>query len=151
MSARSSADEKVRLLELGADDCVVKPFGMAELLARIRAAFRRQARGSGGEPIVHAGPLSINLAQRSVTLGNEPVQLSPNAYRLLEVLAQHAGNVVTRQRLLKEVWGIAYPEGAHYLTLFVRGLRKKIEKDATQPRIVTTELGIGYRLAIEND
>ena len=147
LSVRSSEEEKVRLLELGADDYVVKPFGMAELLARARAALRRQARGSAGEPVVHAGPLSIDLAQRVVLLHGEPLQLSPKEYRLLQVLAQHAGNVVTHQHLLKEVWGVTHLDDAHYLRIFIRKLRKKIEKDPTQPEILLTELGVGYRLS----
>jgi len=147
LSVRSSEDEKVRLLELGADDYVIKPFGMAELLARARAALRRQARGSAGEPIVRAGSLSIDLAQRSVSLGGEAIQLSPKEYRLLQVLAQHAGNVVTHQHLLKEVWGVTHLEDAHYLRILIRKIRKKIEKDPTQPQILLTELGVGYRLA----
>jgi two-component system KDP operon response regulator KdpE len=147
LSVRSSEEEKVRLLELGADDYVVKPFGMAELLARARAALRRQARGSAGEPVVHAGPLSIDLAQRVVLLQGEPVQLSPKEYRLLQVLAQHAGNVVTHQHLLKEVWGVTHLDDAHYLRIFIRKIRKKIERDPTQPEILLTELGVGYRLS----
>ncbi|MGE0848846.1 MAG: response regulator [Hyphomicrobiaceae bacterium] len=151
LSVRSSEEEKVRLLELGADDYVVKPFGMAELLARARAALRRHTRGSAGEPIVRAGRLTIDLAQRSVSVDSKHVALSPKEYRLLQVLAQHAGNVVTHQHLLKEVWGIAHADDAHYLRIFVRKLRKKIEKDPTRPRILTTELGVGYRLAADSD
>jgi two-component system, OmpR family, KDP operon response regulator KdpE len=151
LSVRSREEEKVRLLELGADDYVVKPFGMAELLARARAALRREARGAAGEPVVRAGPLAIDFTQRSVSVDGAPVQLSPKEYRLLQVLAQHAGNVVTHQHLLKEVWGAAHADDAHYLRIFVRKLRQKIEKDATQPRILTTELGVGYRLAIDSE
>ena len=151
LSVRSLEEEKVRLLELGADDYVVKPFGMAELLARARAALRREARGAGGEPIVRAGSLAIDFAQRSVSVDGQAVQLSPKEYRVLQVLAQHAGNVVTHQHLLKEVWGAAHANDAHYLRIFVRKLRKKIEKDATQPRILTTELGVGYRLVLERE
>jgi two-component system KDP operon response regulator KdpE len=153
LSVRSSEDEKVRLLELGADDYVVKPFGMAELLARARAALRRQTRGASGNPVVSIGHLTINLAMRSVSIGGDRLQLSPKEYRLLQVLAQHAGNVVTHQHLLKEVWGIQHVEDAHYLRIFVRKLRKKIERDATRPRILLTELGVGYRLAqsVEQD
>ena len=95
----------MRLLELGADDYVVKPFGMAELLARARAALRRQLRGAAGEPTVRAGPLTVDLAARAVSIDGAPVQLSPKEYRLIQVLAQHAGNVVTHQHLLKTVWG----------------------------------------------
>jgi two-component system, OmpR family, KDP operon response regulator KdpE len=147
LSVRSTEAEKVRLLELGADDYVVKPFGMAELLARARAALRRQSRSAGGEPTVQVGPLLIDLAARVVTVRDSRVQLSPKEYRLLQVLAQHAGNVVTHQQLLKEVWGSRHVQDAHYLRIFVRKLRQKIEDDPTQPRILVTELGVGYRLA----
>lgn len=147
LSVRSSEEEKVRLLELGADDYVVKPFGMAELLARARAALRRETRGAGGEPVVKVGLLSIDLAARTVLLDGVRLQLSPKEYRLLQVLAQHAGNVVTHQHLLKEVWGVKHVQDAHYLRIFVRKIRKKIEKDATRPRILLTELGVGYRLS----
>jgi two-component system KDP operon response regulator KdpE len=147
LSARSSEAEKVRLLDLGADDYVVKPFGMAELLARARAALRHQTRGPHGDAIVRAGPLMIDLAARSVALDGKRVQLSPKEYRLLQVLAQHAGNVVVHQQLLKEVWGTTHAQDYHYLRIFVRKLRHKIEPDPTQPRILLTELGVGYRLA----
>lgn len=146
LSVRASEDEKVRLLELGADDYVVKPFGMAELLARARAALRRQARGAQGEPVVQLGPLTVDLAARAVLVDGARVQLSPKEYRLLQLLAQHAGNVVTHQHLLQEVWGARHVHDAHYLRIFVRKLRQKIEKDPTQPRILVTELGVGYRL-----
>jgi two-component system KDP operon response regulator KdpE len=149
LSVRSNENEKVRLLELGADDYVVKPFGMAELLARARAALRRHARSASGEPVVTLGPLTIDLAARAVSIEGTRVQLSPKEYRLLQVLAQHAGNVVTHQHLLKEVWGLKHMQDAHYLRIFVRKLRRKIEKDPTQPRILVTELGVGYRLAQE--
>ena len=151
LSVRSSEDEKVRLLELGADDYVVKPFGMAELLARARAALRRQARGSNGEPIVQAGPVAIDLAQRSVCVDGKRIQLSPTEYRLLQVLAQHAGNVVTHQHLLKEVWGVTHVDDGHYLRIFIRKVRRKIERDPTRPQILLTELGVGYRLSVDGD
>jgi two-component system KDP operon response regulator KdpE len=147
LSVRANESEKVRLLELGADDYVVKPFGMAELLARGRAALRRHARGTAGETSVRVGPLTIDLAARTVAIDGARVQLSPKEYRLLQVLAQHAGNVVTHQHLLKEVWGARHVHDAHYLRIFVRKLRQKIEADPTQPRILMTELGVGYRLA----
>jgi two-component system KDP operon response regulator KdpE len=147
LSVRSNEDEKVRLLEYGVDDYVVKPFGMAELLARARAAMRRHTRGAVGEPIVRAGPLAIDLARRVVSLDGNEVQLSPKEYRLLQVLAQHAGNVVTHQHLLKEVWGLTHVNDGHYLRILVRKIRSKIERDPTQPRLLTTELGVGYRLA----
>jgi two-component system, OmpR family, KDP operon response regulator KdpE len=149
LSVRASEEEKVRLLELGADDYVVKPFGMAELLARARAALRRQAPGHQADPVVRAGSLTVDLAARTVSVDGRPIGLSPKEYRLLQVLAQHAGNVVTHLHLLREVWGNAHSDDAHYLRIFVRKLRQKIEKDPTQPRILTTELGVGYRLSID--
>ena len=151
LSVRSSEDEKVRLLELGADDYVVKPFGMAELLARARAALRRHTRGQTGEPVVSAGPITIDFAQRTVAVDGARVQLSPKQYRLLQLLAQHAGNVVTHQHLLKNVWGMTHVNDTHYLRILVRKIRHKIEKDPTQPQILITELGVGYRLALGPD
>ena len=151
LSVRANEDEKVRLLELGADDYVVKPFGMAELLARARAALRRHSRGASGEPVVTLGRLTIDLAARTVSAAGERIQLSPKEYRLLQVLTQHAGNVVTHQHLLNEVWGVKHMQDAHYLRIFVRKLRQKIEVDPTQPRILMTELGVGYRLVYEDD
>jgi len=146
LSVRSNEAEKVRLLERGADDYVVKPFGMAELLARAHAAMRRYVRVSTGEPVVRIGPLTIDLAARIVTIDGERVMLTPKEYRLLQLLAQHAGNVVTHQFLLKEIWGSPHLHDTHYLRIFMRKLRQKIEADPTQPRILLTELGIGYRL-----
>jgi two-component system KDP operon response regulator KdpE len=148
LSVRSNEAEKVRLLEKGADDYVVKPFGMAELLARAHAAMRRQMRVSSGEPVVRIGPLAIDLPARIVTVNGVRVTLTPKEYRLLQLLAQHAGNVVTHQFLLKEVWGSPHLHDTHYLRIFVRKLRQKIETDPTQPRILLTELGVGYRLAV---
>ena len=147
LSVRSSEAEKVRLLELGADDYVVKPFGMAELLARVRVALRRQMRAASGEPTVTVGPLTIDLALRAVTLSDNRLTLTPKEYRLLQVLAQHAGNVVTHHHLLKEVWGSIHVQDTHYLRIFVRKLRQKIEPNADSPKILLTELGVGYRLA----
>lgn len=147
LSVRSNEAEKVRLLELGADDYVVKPFGMAELLARVRVALRRQSRAASGEPTVKVGPLTIDLAARAVMLNGQRLTLTPKEYRLLQVLAQHAGNVVTHQHLLKEVWGSIHVHDTHYLRIFVRKLRQKIEPNPDSPRILLTELGVGYRLA----
>lgn len=147
LSVRSSEAEKVHLLELGADDYVVKPFGMAELLARVRVALRRQMRAVSGEPIVKVGPLTIDLAARAVLLNATRLTLTPKEYRLLQVLAQHAGNVVTHQHLLKEVWGSIHLHDTHYLRIFVRKLRQKIEANPNSPCILVTELGVGYRLA----
>ena len=147
LSVRSSEAQKVRLLEIGADDYVVKPFGIAELLARVRVALRRQSRAASGEPAVTVGPLTIDLAARVVTLNGARLALTPKEYRLLQVLAQHAGNVVTHQHLLKEVWGSIHMQDTHYLSIFVRKLRQKIEPNVDSPKILATELGVGYRLA----
>jgi two-component system KDP operon response regulator KdpE len=146
LSVRGSENEKVRLLELGADDYVVKPFGMAELLARAHSAMRRQMRAAHGEPVMKFGPLAIDFAARAVFISDRRVTLTPKEYRLLQILAQHSGNVVTHQFLLREVWGNEHLDDTHYLRIFVRKLRRKIEADPTQPRILLTELGVGYRL-----
>jgi two-component system KDP operon response regulator KdpE len=126
---------------------VVKPFSMAELLARVRVALRRQMRAESGEPKVTIGPLTIDLATRAVLLNDTRLILTPKEYRLLQVLAQHAGNVVTHQQLLKEIWGSIHVHDTHYLRIFVRKLRQKIEAHPDSPRILVTELGVGYRLA----
>ena len=146
LSVRGSEAEKVRLLEIGADDYVVKPFGMAELLARAHSAMRRQLRTARGEPVVKFGPLSIDFTARAVFINDQRLTLTPKEYRLLQILAQHSGNVVTHQFLLREVWGNEHIDDTHYLRIFVRKLRRKIEADPTQPRILLTELGVGYRL-----
>jgi two-component system KDP operon response regulator KdpE len=147
LSVRASDEDKVRLLEAGADDYVVKPFSMAELLARARTALRRQARGAQGEPLVKLGRLTIDLATRAVFIEGARIILSPKEYRLLQALAQHAGNVVTHNILLKEVWGARHMQNSHYLRILVRKLRGKIEQNPKQPRILVSELGVGYRLA----
>jgi two-component system KDP operon response regulator KdpE len=151
LSVRSSEAEKVRLLEAGADDYVVKPFGMAELLARARAALRRHTRGAAGESIVKVDRLQIDFTTRTVLLDDARLTLTPKEYRLLHVLAQHAGNVVTHQHLLQEVWGQPHMQDTHYLRIFVRKLRQKIEADPNRPRILLTELGVGYRLGLTTE
>jgi two-component system KDP operon response regulator KdpE len=113
----------------------------------VRVALRRQMRAASGEPTVTVGPLTIDLAVRAVTLNDKRLTLTPKEYRLLQVLAQHAGNVVTHQHLLKEVWGSIHVHDTHYLRIFVRKLRQKIEPNADSPKILVTELGVGYRLA----
>lgn len=147
LSARFHETEKVRVLDLGADDYVVKPFGMAELLARARAALRRKVPGTVLQPVVSIGPLSIDLAHRRVEVSGNPVTVTPKEYRLLEILAQHCGKVVTHQHLLREIWGAAHADASHYLRILVRKTRHKIEPDPSRPTILTTELGVGYRLA----
>lgn len=150
LSVRSSEDEKVKLLQLGADDYVVKPFGMAELLARSRAAIRRHTRNQSGDPVVSLGRLTVDLANRAVFIDGERLSLTRKEFRLLQILAQHAGNVVTHGQLLNEVWGVGHDQDSHYLRIFVRKLRQKIEVDPTQPKLLLTELGVGYRLSTDD-
>lgn len=149
LSVRSSEAEKVRLLELGADDYVVKPFGMAELLARARAALRRQRAGGAGEPVVRVGPLTIDFGRRIVKRDGAELQLTVKEYKLLQVLARHAGNVVTHEHLLREVWGPSHACDGHYLRIFIRKIRNKIEENPAAPSLLRTELGVGYRLVGE--
>jgi two-component system KDP operon response regulator KdpE len=147
LSVRSDDTDKVGLLEAGADDYVVKPFSMAELLARTRAALRRHSRSAKGEHIVRIGDLKIDLANRAIYRDEERVSVSPKEYRLLQMLAQHAGNVVTHGVLMKDIWGQAHLENLHYLRILVRKLRRKIERDPKQPRLLISEHGVGYRLS----
>jgi two-component system KDP operon response regulator KdpE len=147
LTVRSSEREKVRLLELGADDYVVKPFGIGELIARAHAMLRsRVATTSANDPVVRVGPLEINLATRSGAIDGKHLVLGPKEYLVLQMLAQHAGKVVTRQQIMTQIWGSSHLGETHYLRIVVRKLRKKIEVDPTRPRILRTELGIGYRL-----
>jgi len=145
LSIHADEQEKVRLLKLGADDYVVKPFGIAELLARSEAALRRQWRSTDREPMVRAGPLAIDLVTRLVTLEGERVVLTRKEYALLHALAAHAGLVVTHQQLIKEIWqGSA--GNTQYLRILVRKLRHKVEIDPTHPTLIVCESGVGYRL-----
>lgn len=151
LSVRSSEEEKVKLLEAGADDYVVKPFGIAELIARARAALRRQAPAVAIQPIVTVGHLTIDLAHRQVLKAGTEVELTPKEYRLLQILAQHCDKVVTHQHLLKEIWGPTHVDAAHHLRILVRKLRQKLEVESTQPQLLKTELGVGYRLTSPRD
>jgi two-component system, OmpR family, KDP operon response regulator KdpE len=146
LSIQADEQEKVRLLRMGADDYVVKPFGMSELLARGEAAVRRQLRNSNKEPIVRAGPLSIDLVSRVVTLNGKRVQLTRKEYFLLYTLATHVGLVVTHQQLIKEIWGGHASGHIQYLRILVRKLRQKVELDPTHPALIVSESGVGYRL-----
>ncbi len=145
LSIHTDEHEKVRLLRLGADDYVVKPFGISELLARSDAALRRHLRSTNRDPVVRAGPLSIDLVSRVVILDGKRVQLTRKEYALLHGLATHAGLVVTHQQLIREIWG-GHAGNIQYLRILVRKLRQKIEIDATQPRLIVSESGVGYRL-----
>ena len=151
LSVKSSEMEKVRLFELGADDYVTKPFGMAELLARSKVVLRRKARATTGDSVIRIDRLKIDLAARNVFVDEERLTLTPKEYRLLQILAQYPGNVVTHQELLKEIWGLPHINDTHYLRIVVRKLRQKIEADSNRPRILLTELGVGYRLAPPNE
>jgi two-component system KDP operon response regulator KdpE len=144
LSAVGEEREKVAALDAGADDYVTKPFGVDELLARLRAALRRTAPSS--EPVIELGRLQIDVAQRRVTAGGKRVRLSPHEFDLLRVLAQNQGKLLTHTMLLREVWGPAYQAEAHYLHVYVSHLRRKIEPDPASPRYLLTEPGAGYRL-----
>jgi len=144
LSAIGDESEKVAALDAGADDYVTKPFGMAELLARVRAAMRRVPAAS--EPVVEVGELRVDIPDRSVTVGGRPVQLTPNEFDLLRLFVQHRGKLLTHKTILREVWGPAYDAESHYLHVYVSQLRRKLEPDPTRPRYILTEPGAGYRL-----
>jgi two-component system KDP operon response regulator KdpE len=146
LSVRAGETEKVRLLELGADDYVVKPFFMSELLARAKMVLRRQSERNNGESVLRLDRLAIDFAARTVELDGKRLNLTPKEYRLLQVLARHPGKVITHQNLLNSVWGQAHVNDTQYLRIFVRKLRQKIEADPNRPRVLLTELGVGYRL-----
>lgn len=144
LSSRGDEAGKVEALDLGADDYLTKPFGMDELLARMRAALRHQLQAHGERPVFRSGDLSVDLVRRIVKVGEREVKLSPKEYDLLRVLVQHAGKVLTHRFLLKELWDEL--TDAQYLRVYVRQLRQKIEADPERPHFVLTETGIGYRL-----
>ena len=144
LSSRGDETSKVQALDFGADDYVTKPFGMDELLARMRAALRHQLQTHGERPIFRVDDLSVDLVRRIVKVGGKDVKLSPKEYELLRVLVQHAGKVLTHKFLLGELWDDL--TDAQYLRVYVRQLRQKIEADPEQPQYILTETGIGYRL-----
>jgi two-component system KDP operon response regulator KdpE len=146
LSVRQAEAEKVKALEAGADDYVTKPFGTAEFVARVKSALRRRVQASPGEPVFVVGGLQFDLARRVVTLDGAEIHLSPKQYRLLQMLVQNAGKVVTHEQLLREIWGADHTEDVQYLRVFVRKIRNKIEADPARPRYLLTELGVGYRL-----
>jgi two-component system KDP operon response regulator KdpE len=144
LSVVGEEHEKVAALDAGADDYVEKPFGIEELLARLRAALRRAAAPGG--PVLEIGDLVVDLDKRSVTVAGKLVQLTPNEFELLRVLAQNPGKLLTHPTILREVWGPAYGDESHYLHVYVSQLRRKIEPDPARPRYLLTEPGAGYRL-----
>jgi two-component system KDP operon response regulator KdpE len=150
LSARGQERDKIQALEAGADDYVSKPFGVGELVARMRVAWRHAACAHRPEePLFRVGELTIDLAHRRVSIAGRDVHLTPHEYRLLTTLARHAGKVLTHPQLLKEVWGPPYTEQAHYVRVYMAQLRRKLESDPARPRYLLTEPGVGYRLAAE--
>jgi two-component system KDP operon response regulator KdpE len=148
VSARGREEDKIRALDLGADDYLTKPFGSGELLARIRVALRHTGQAAGPDlgPVVEVGPLRMDFAAREVTLDGAPVHLSPNEYGLLAALVRHAGKVLTHHQLLQEVWAGAPSAQPTYLRVYMASLRRKLEADPARPKLLLTEPGVGYRL-----
>jgi two-component system KDP operon response regulator KdpE len=149
LSARGQEEDKIAALDLGADDYVAKPFGVGELLARIRAALRRSARAAPEGPLLRFGRVEVDLDRRFVSVAGHEAHLTPNEYRLLEVLLKYPGKVLTHRQLLNEVWGPNHLEQAQYLRVYIAQLRRKLESDPARPRHLQTEPGIGYRLVTE--
>jgi two-component system KDP operon response regulator KdpE len=147
LSSRCDETGKVKALDLGADDYVTKPFGIDELLARVRAAVRHRLQQEGERPVFRCGDLAVDLVRRIVTLRGEEVKLSPKEYDLLRVLVAHAGKVLTHRFILREVWGGAEAQ-VQYLRVYIRALRLKIEADPEQPQYILTEQGVGYRMRV---
>lgn len=146
LSARERETDKVGALDLGADDYVTKPFGVGELMARVRSTLRRRSVEQDDTDVYECDGLSVDLERRRVTVNDEEVKLTPKEYEILTMLVQHAGRVVTHQFLLREIWGPTYTGETHYLRVYVGQLRQKIEKDPAQPHYILTEPGVGYRL-----
>ena len=149
LSARGAERDKVRALDLGADDYLTKPFGVEELLARIRVALRHTLRSGTAEPVFRTRGLIVDVEHRRVTVDGEELHLTPTEYALLTALVRHADHVMTDAMLLQEVWGPEYGDEDHYLHVYVARLRKKLEHDPQKPRYIATEPGIGYRLLTE--
>jgi two-component system KDP operon response regulator KdpE len=148
LSVREHEDDKVSALNAGADDYLTKPFGVGELLARIRAALRHSLK-QAHEPVFTNGELVMDLALRRVTVRGEQIQLTPTEYDLLRLLVSHAGKVLTHGMILKQIWGITDAQQPHVLRVNISNLRRKIEADPSRPRHITTEPGVGYRLTVE--
>jgi len=145
LSARGREEDKVNALDAGADDYLTKPFGVNELLARLRVALRHAQATPAGDPVLEAGPLRVDLARREVTVEGREVRLTPTEFKLLALLARHAGKVLTHRQILKDVWGPNATE-AHWVRVHMAELRKKVEADPARPRLLVTEPGVGYRL-----
>ena len=149
LSVREHETDKIKALDAGADDYLTKPFGVGELLARMRAAMRHTTQ-PGGDSVFSCGELVVDMERRLVTVAGQEIQLTPTEYALLRVLVMHAGKVLTHHQLLREVWGVGFDEETHMLRVNISNLRRKIEPDATRPRYIVTEPGVGYRLRTEN-
>jgi two-component system, OmpR family, KDP operon response regulator KdpE len=149
LSARGQENDKIEALDAGADDYLTKPFGMGELLARMRVALRRRHMEGEEEPVFAVGDLKVDLGTRRVFARGSEVHLTRTEYRLLALLVRHAGKVVTHRQLLKEVWGPGSADQTHYLRVYMGALRHKIEQEPARPRYLTTEIGVGYRLKID--
>ncbi|MEW6037651.1 MAG: response regulator [Pseudomonadota bacterium] len=150
LSARSTEEHKIEALDAGADDYLTKPFGIGELIARIRVALRRSAAGAESQSgeVLSGGGLKVDLLRRTVFVGGREVRLTPTEYRLLAVLARHAGRVLTHRQLLVEVWGPSHVGDSHYLRIYMSQLRQKLETDPAKPEYLITESGVGYRLRV---
>jgi two-component system, OmpR family, KDP operon response regulator KdpE len=149
LSARTQEEQKIAALDAGADDYLTKPFGVGELLARVRAMLRRAATPPPAAPVLQVGELRFERESRQLSLRGEPVHLSPREFALFERLARMPGRVVTHRQLLADVWGADQVDQLHYLRIYMGHLRAKLEDDAAEPRYLLTELGVGYRLADE--
>ena len=148
LSARSAEADKIAALDAGADDYLVKPFGAGELMARVRAQLRRNLQQAAGEALLSFGDIRVDLARRVVERDGQPLHLTPIEYRLLTYLAAQPNRVVTHRQLLKAVWGPGHAEDTHYVRVHLANLRKKIEADASMPKHLITEAGIGYRFVM---
>nr|WP_196334171.1 two-component system response regulator KdpE [Yersinia pseudotuberculosis] len=145
LSARNNEEDKVAALDAGADDYLSKPFGISELLARVRVALRRHSGASQESPLVNFADISVDLINRQVTRADENLHLTPIEFRLLAALLANAGKVITQRQLLNQVWGPNYVEHSHYLRIYMGHLRQKLEADPTRPKHLLTETGVGYR------
>jgi two-component system KDP operon response regulator KdpE len=149
LSARTDEQQKIAALDAGADDYVTKPFTVGELLARVRAGLRRALKSEGPDATLVLGSACVDLERRTATGPEGPIHLTPIEYRLLAALARQRGGVVTQRRLLSEVWGPEHVDDVHYLRVYMKQLRNKLEQDPTQPRHLLTEIGLGYRLSCD--
>ncbi|EOI5728551.1 two-component system response regulator KdpE [Cronobacter malonaticus] len=148
LSARSDEQDKIAALDAGADDFLAKPFGIGELQARLRVALRRHGAASQSDPVVHFSDITVDLAARRITRGAEEIHLTPIEFRLLGVLLNNPGKVLTQRQLLSQVWGPNAVEHSHYLRIYMGHLRQKLESDPARPRHLLTETGIGYRFML---